>query len=45
MSKKELYLAPETEVLELRLEGVIAASMDGMLNDFVVDEPDNGTWS
>lgn len=26
MSKKELYFVPETEVLELRLEGVIAAS-------------------
>lgn len=26
MSKKELYAAPETEVLELRLEGVIAIS-------------------
>ena len=26
MKKKELYAAPETEVLELRLEGVIAAS-------------------
>lgn len=35
MKKKELYSAPETEVLELRLEGVIAASEvesgDGML--------------
>ena len=28
MKKKELYAAPETEVLELRLEGVIAASME-----------------
>jgi len=26
MIKKELYAAPSTEVLELRLEGVIAAS-------------------
>ena len=26
MSKKELYVAPELEVLELRLEGVIASS-------------------
>ena len=26
MKKKELYAAPETEVLELRLEGVIATS-------------------
>ena len=28
MKKKELYAAPETEVLELRLEGVIATSVD-----------------
>lgn len=27
MSKKELYAAPEIEVLELRLEGVIATSI------------------
>ena len=26
MKKKELYTAPEIEVLELRLEGVIAGS-------------------
>ncbi len=26
MRKKELYAAPESEVLELRLEGVIATS-------------------
>ena len=26
MRQKELYAAPETEVLELRLEGVIALS-------------------
>lgn len=26
MRQKELYAAPETEVLELRLEGVIASS-------------------
>lgn len=26
MNKKELYQAPETEVLEFKLEGVIAAS-------------------
>lgn len=26
MRQKELYAAPETEVLELRLEGVIATS-------------------
>lgn len=28
MMKKELYAAPATEVLELRLEGVIATSWD-----------------
>ena len=26
MKKKELYLSPETEVMELKLEGVIAVS-------------------
>ena len=30
MIKKELYAAPETEVLELRLEGVIATSIQQM---------------
>ena len=30
MIKKELYAAPEIEVLELRLEGVIAASTEQM---------------
>ena len=37
MSKKELYVAPELEVLELRLEGVIATSFgseDGQLQGF-----------
>lgn len=29
MKKKELYSAPKTEVLELRLEGVIATSPNG----------------
>lgn len=28
MNKKQLYAAPATEVLELHLEGVIAASVD-----------------
>ena len=32
MMKKELYATPETEVLDLRLEGIIAAS--GNLNDW-----------
>lgn len=32
MKKKELYAAPETEVLELRLEGVIATSGGNMSN-------------
>ena len=36
MRQKELYAAPETEVLELRLEGVISAS--GYLNDFTEEE-------
>ena len=30
MRQKQLYAAPETEVLELRLEGVIATSVEGM---------------
>ena len=42
MKKKELYAAPETEVLELRLEGVIAASGDGG-TEGLDDEP--GSWS
>ncbi len=37
MSKKELYAAPETEVLELRLEGVIASSIEQL-------DPDDITW-
>lgn len=28
MRQKVLYLSPETEVMELKLEGVIAASVD-----------------
>ena len=42
MIKKELYAAPETEVLELRLEGVIATS--GQLNNFT-EEEFSGSWS
>ena len=42
MSKKELYVAPESEVLEVRLEGVIAAS--GQLNDWE-EEAVTGSWS
>ena len=33
MSKKELYAAPASEVLELRLEGVIA-TVSGQLKDW-----------
>ena len=29
MIKKELYAAPETEVLEMQLQGIIATSMGG----------------
>ena len=32
MIKKELYAAPATEVLELRLEGVIATSINSVNN-------------
>ena len=28
MRQKELYLSPETEVMELKLEGVVAASAE-----------------
>lgn len=38
MMKKELYAAPATEVLELRLEGVIAASGDPLYNKPFNDE-------
>ena len=38
MRQKELYAAPETEVLELRLEGVIASSPTvGFGDDFSFD--------
>ena len=37
MKKKELYAAPETEVLELRLEGVIATS--GSVPGDLTEEP------
>ena len=37
MMKKELYAAPETEVQELRLEGVIAVS--GNLGDWSEETP------
>ena len=40
MIKKELYAAPETEVLVLRLEGVIAASGD---SEGYSEDP--GSWS
>lgn len=42
MRQKQLYLVPETEVLELRLEGVIAASGDGDSEGFGIDD---GSWS
>ena len=42
MIKKELYAAPEMEVLELRLEGVIAFSGDGNTPDLVEQEE---SWS
>lgn len=44
MIKKELYAAPETEVLELRLEGVIATSPNGSLKDWA-EEDVTGDWS
>ena len=41
MRQKELYAAPETEVLELRLEGVIAGSPNGT-NEPLEEETGNG---
>jgi len=38
MRQKELYAAPETEVLELRLEGVIATSVN-------LEKEDEESWS
>lgn len=38
MKQKELYAAPATEVLELRMEGVIAASGDPQFNKPFDDE-------
>ena len=40
MNKKQLYAAPATEVLELRLEGVIATSGEGMGWGLEGPEPD-----
>lgn len=42
MKKKELYAAPETEVLELRLEGVIATS--GSVSDFTEEDLSGTGW-
>ncbi len=44
MMKKEFYVAPESEVLELRLEGVVAASGDGNLGDYIPEDM-GGSWS
>ena len=41
MRQKELYAAPETEVLELRFEGFICLSGDGD-NEGLPEE--GGTW-
>ena len=43
MKKKELYAAPETEVLELRLEGVIATS--GNLSDYSETDLSGTGWA
>ena len=42
MMKKELYAAPATEVLELRLEGVIAASEPQLRNAPQFNDPYGG---
>ncbi len=41
MNKKEMYAAPETEVLELGIENAI---LGGSLNDFNEEEMP-GSWS
>ena len=43
MNKKQLYAAPTTEVLELRLEGVIAASEPELENPPLFQDPYDGT--
>lgn len=42
MMKKELYAAPATEVLELHLEGVIAASEPQLRNAPQFNDPYGG---
>ena len=38
MQEKEKYVSPECEILEMRLEGVIAASVDPKFNSPFDDE-------
>ena len=40
MKEKERYFSPETEVMELRLEGVIATSDPGNIPDTITP----GVW-
>ncbi len=44
MIKKQMYAAPSTEVLELRLEGVIAGSEVFTPNPEDVNENEGVTW-
>lgn len=38
--QKELYEAPEVQVIEMEVQGMIAASTDG----FSIDDVDKGDW-
>ena len=38
--QKELYEAPEVQVIEMEVQGMIAASTDG----FSIDDVVNGDW-
>lgn len=42
MKQKELYASPETEVMEIRLEGMIAASGDPDVSGLGLGDPFSG---
>ena len=44
MKQKQLYAAPATEVLELRLEGVIATSQTEDTNPILGNSSLDGDW-
>lgn len=43
MKEKELYLSPQAEVMEIRLEGMIAASGDPDVNVLDLGDPFGNT--